>query len=35
MKWKLRVLWKVVSMVFWWGKHGRELFVKVDTGVKD
>lgn len=30
----LRVLWKVGWMVFCWGKHARECFDKVDTGVK-
>jgi hypothetical protein len=30
----LRVLWKVDWMVVCWGKHVKEHFVKVDTGVK-
>jgi hypothetical protein len=34
MKWKFKGFWKVSWMVFCWGKHVKERFVKVDTGVK-
>lgn len=30
----LRVLWKVGWIVCCWGKHVKEHFIKVDTGVK-
>lgn len=32
LKWKVRVLWKVVWMMFCWDKHMKEGFVTVDTG---